>query len=312
MNALPRSLIIGASGQVGHHLVEKLGENRVIRAGFKPRPGWMQIDLSAVEDARRQVEKLAAKQAIDAVYCVGGATSAESCESAPDLAMRANYLGPAAIASVCTHIPFIYFSTEYVFDGLHGPYTETAAKNPLNQYGRSKSLGEDAIMAAHPGALVLRTTVVYGDDPGGKNFLYPLRMLLADGRPMLVPSDQISTPTYNCDLAEAAIALVKGGHKGIFNVSGRELLSRYEFAVQAAGYLKLDPKKIIGVPTEKLGQAARRPLRAGLLIDKLEATLPGLRMRPIAEGMDEFLSLVPENPVRLQSSTQWAREHSDE
>lgn len=289
MSVPGRSLVVGAAGQVGHQIVEALGLGNTLCAGRSVRPGWLQVNLAELANSPENLDEIFEQYEIDAVYCVGGATDVERCEADTEWAMQTNHLGPAALASRCTHIPFIYFSTEYVFDGLDGPYTETSEKNPVSVYGLSKSLGEEAVLRMHSTALVLRTTVVYGEDPGGKNFLYSLRRNLASGQTISVPVDQFSTPTYNRDLARATIALVHASRYGIFHICGPELLSRYDFAVQAALEMKLDSRMLRGVVTSDLAQKAKRPLRAGLLTEKLTQSVPEVRMRTVAEGIDDWL-----------------------
>ena len=267
-----------------------LGEENVLPAGSIPRPGWAHIDLAALCHRPELAEQIFGEEDIAAVYCVGGATDVERCETDRQWASETNHLGPAVLASVCTRVPFVYFSTEYVFDGVSGPYTESSAVNPICVYGETKMLGEKAILDAHPSPLILRTTVVYGEDPGAKNFLYALRRNLTGGTSMRVPNDQVSTPTYNRDLAKASTLLVEGRYSGIFHICGPDLLSRYEFAVRCAAIMQLDPTLIIGVATSSLSQKASRPLNAGLLSSKLRDALPDFRMRGLEDGVQEWLT----------------------
>src|SRR5262249_61342144 len=94
---------------------------------------------------------------------------------------------------------FVFFSTEYVFDGHDGPYAEDDPVAPLSVYGRSKLDGERAVMAANPRALVVRTTVVYGPEPQGKNFIYQLRRRAAARRTSKKPAGQRSGPPLHLD-----------------------------------------------------------------------------------------------------------------
>jgi dTDP-4-dehydrorhamnose reductase len=212
----------------------------------------------------------------------------ERCESDPAWATAANHTGPLALARAASNIPFIFFSTDYVFDGAAGPYAEADDPNPLSVYGRSKLDGERSILDAHPTALVLRTTTVYGPDPQHKNFLYTLQRLLSDGKPMRVPTDQLATPTYNDDLAAASIALVEQGHTGLLHIAGPDFLSRYDFALEACKILGLDPSTMSPVTTPELHQKAARPLLGGLRIDKLQSLLGPQCMRPTAQGVRDW------------------------
>jgi dTDP-4-dehydrorhamnose reductase len=295
-----KALVVGAAGQVGSAIVSALAAS-ALPAGRKPTPGGaLSIDLAALAAYPALASALLAPLDLSAVYCVGGATDVERCESDPAWANETNHLGPLALARAARHVPFVFFSTDYVFDGREapgspagpyasaGPYSEDAPTHPLSVYGRSKLLGEQAILDAHPSALIVRTTTVFGPDPQRKNFLYTLQRLLSAGTPMRVPTDQISTPTYNQDLARATIALVQAGATGVFHIAGPDLCSRYDFALLAAGILGLDVSHLQPVITAELNQRAARPLASGLRTGKLLATLPSIHMRGKADAVRDW------------------------
>ena len=127
--------------------------------------------------------------------------------------------------------------------------------------------------------------MVYGPDPQEKNFLAQMQRNLRAGKPMRVPQDQVSTPTYNRDLIRALVGLVEAGASGVFHVCGPELLDRLTFACEAAKHLGLDASLLQGVATADLGQRARRPLHAGLATTKLTGTYPELRLRTLTEAL---------------------------
>jgi dTDP-4-dehydrorhamnose reductase len=287
---LSRALIVGASGQVGTQMLGVL-RDRALASSRAPRDGWLRIDLAEL-DAEAQAAVLLDGLALEAIFCVGGMTHVDGCEAEPRLAWRTNARGPGVLAGYARRlgVPFVFFSTEYVFDGFEdnpGPYIEEAKTNPLSVYGASKLEGEQRVMEAHPGALVLRTTVVYGADPREMNYIYSLMRNLAAGKAMRVPGDQVSTPTYNRDLIAAALGLVEAGAAGVFHVAGAEVMGRLEFARQVAAELGLEVGLLQGVSTAELGQVARRPLAAGLATVKLRALYPELQIRPLAESLLE-------------------------
>jgi len=287
-----RALIIGASGQVGTQIMKVLGPDRVVASSRQAgAAGCVTLDLGSIPDHFTVLDRIG-KIGVDVIYCVAGMTDVERCEDQADLAMRVNCLGPARLAAIAAElgVPFIYFSTEYVFDGNRGPYREDDAANPISAYGRSKWAGERAVISSHPNPLIVRTTVVYGVDPAGKNFLYSLRRALKEGKPFRVPADQVSTPTYNRDLAYAAVCLVDSSASGIYHATGTEAISRLQFALRAAKFMGLDERLIFGVPTSELGQRAPRPLNAGLVSEKLIGSHPQVRMRPIEEAIQEWVT----------------------
>jgi dTDP-4-dehydrorhamnose reductase len=213
-------------------MLATLGSEAVPTTSRAPRDGWVQFSLADLT-AESQAEALFHAYDLGAIYCVGGMTRVDQCELQPDLAFRINAIGPAVLASYARArcLPFVYFSSEYVFDGSGnngGPYMETAPANPLSVYGKSKLEGEHRVMSAHPSAVILRTTVVYGPDPGAKNYVYSVLRTLATGKQMNVPDDQVSTPTYNRDLVRAAVGLVIAEESGTFHVCGPDLLGRLD------------------------------------------------------------------------------------
>ena len=290
-----KSLVVGATGQVGtqlvHYLQSERGGKAVLPTSRQASGGALAFDLAKLTTPE-DVEKALRGAALDAIYCAGGMTYVDGCESEPELAYRANAIGPGLLAGFARRlgVPFVFYSTEYVFSGLEedpGPYSEASAVGPLNVYGQSKLEGEQRILDCNPDALILRTTVVYGPDAQGKNFIYALMRHVKEGRRMKVPEDQISTPTYSRDLVAATLGLVKAAASGIFHVCGPELLGRLDFARRVASHLGLDGSLLEGVRTSALGQTARRPLVAGLSTDKLTSQYPSLRMRPLAEGIQD-------------------------
>ena len=291
-----RPLVIGATGQVGQNIARELSSQNPILTARKPSlPGWKAFDLATAAVQPDEAARLLDQAELDSVFCVGGATDVERCESEPEMAFLANEQGPSvlAAASAARHLPFLYFSTEYVFDGKSGPYQEHDPVNALSVYGKSKLAGERGVLQAHPGALIVRTTVVYGYDGARKNFLYGLLAKLSAGQQMRVAEDQISTPTYNKDLATAAVSLLRDGASGVYHIGGPERMSRFQFALSAAKLMGLRPELIIPAPTSSMGQKAPRPLDAGLSTGKLNRQFPNIVMRPLASAILEFIALEP-------------------
>merc|ERR1712039_5072 len=148
---------------------------------------------------------------------------------------------------------------------------------------------EHRILAIDSAALVLRTTVVFGPEKSGKNFVYQLCGNLMARKPMRVMTDQISTPTYNRDLAVLTRMLIESGASGVFNACGAEVLSRHAFAVEAAAALGLDTSQIEPCETSVVSQVARRPLNAGMRIDKAQEFLGGkFKPRSVKEAIADW------------------------
>ncbi len=269
-----RALVIGASGQVGAALHVRLaarGHSVIGTHHRMPQPSTRPLHIT---DAAA-IEKLIAETAPDWVFCPAGLTHVDYCEDHPDEAFAVNRDGPtaAARAAARSQAGFVYYSTEYIFDGRSGPFAEEDPPNPLSVYGRSKLEGERAVSDANPRALVLRTTVVYGPEPQGKNFVYRMVRQARTGERVTVPADQRSSPTYNQDLAAAAVELAERDVSGVLHVAGPVVLDRHAFALVACEVFGLDRSLVVPVTTAELGQRATRPLNAGLRADRARALL---------------------------------------
>jgi dTDP-4-dehydrorhamnose reductase len=244
-------------------------------------PATVALDLLDLSAVARLVE-----DGVECVFFPAALTWVDRCEAEPDLAMRLNRDAPAAAARAAAKqgAPLVFYSSEYVFDGARGGYDEDASPSPTSVYGRSKLEGELAVREANPRAVVVRTSVVYGPEPQGKNFVVQLRRRLAGGEEMRVPMDQVSCPTYNADLAAASVELVERALSGVFHVAGPEAMDRASFARLACDVFGLDPRGVVPVTTAELGQPARRPLQGALRTDRVRALLT-TRMRGPRDGL---------------------------
>ncbi|MHC4134092.1 MAG: SDR family oxidoreductase [Planctomycetota bacterium] len=281
-----KALVVGAAGQVGGALMERVGSEACAGTYFEtPFPGGFRFDLGSSDAAT-----LIARTRPDVVFVAAGMTQVDRCESERDQAFRVNCDGPGALAAAARAggARTVYFSTEYIFDGQDGPYSEEDEPHPISVYGESKLAGERAVLDADPAALILRTTVVFGPEEQGKNFVYRLAAHLHEGSEIRVPADQISSPTYNRDLASASVALVLQRATGIVNVVGPEIMSRSAFAERVARALDRDAAPIRAVATRSFGPgSAPRPLRAGLRVDRL--TECGLGLRNVEMALRDWI-----------------------
>ena len=250
-----------------------------------PQPGTRPLDLTD----SAATEQLIAEVEPDWVVCPAGLTHVDHCEDHPDEAMAVNRDAPAAAARVAAKCGagFVYFSTEYVFDGTAGPYAEGDPTNPLSVYWRSKLEGERRAVEENPRTVVIRTTVVYGPEPQGKNFVYQMLRRARRGEIIRAPRDQISSPTYNVDLASATVELIERDFRGVLHVAGSAVLDRYAFAQQVCAVFGLDQGLVEPVETAALGQRARHPLRAGLAIDRARGLLR-TPLRSPREALDDM------------------------
>jgi len=286
-----KALVIGASGLVGGALLRVLasGEHEAVGTyRARPGPGLVSLDVSDGVAVRG----LIAEGHPDVVFLTAALTAVDYCEDHEDEARAINVEGARAAAEASREIGarLVYYSTEYVFDGVAGPYDEDDPIQPQGAYARSKAEGEGAIRDTVPDHLILRTTVVFGWDRASKNFAMQVWERLSAGERMRVPCDQIGNPTLADFLAETSVELVERGVAGeTVNVVGRDRMPRTEFAVRLARRLGLNADLIEPITTAELRQRAPRPLNAGLKTDKL-ASIVGRPPISLDAALDRFLA----------------------
>ncbi len=276
-------LVVGGSGQVGGALLEHLGPSARWSARQPSAP--FRLDLAELSTTPSPAARLLEQLGPRVVVITAGMTNVDACEDDVETARRLNTEGPAVLASLARRVGArtVLLSTDYVFDGLAGPYDESASPRPLSVYGATKLEGERAVLEADPDALVVRTTVVYGPDRAGKNFACRLLERLGRGLLSEVPCDQISSPTYNRDLAACIVRAVDAGWNGVLHVAGPDLMARDDFARSIAKAWGHDPGLVRSVRTDQLRQRAPRPARAGLRSGRHH-----LELRPVPEALSHW------------------------
>ncbi len=264
-------LVIGASGQVGGAIVDylKSEEKEVVGTYTNHNPPHFPLTHLDISD-KNQVDELIARLKPKNIYLSSSYTNVDGCELDPDLSHSVNVQGALNVfeAAIKCDAKVIYFSSDYVFDGKNGPYTESDATCPISVYGQHKLLAEQACLAQEAN-LVIRTTVVYGVEWQGKNFVIRLLKSLINGQSINVPDDQVGNPTLASELAAVSVLLAQSDRDGVFNVAGTGRVSRYQFACDAAYIFGLNQNLIVPVKTDSLAQAAKIPLNAGLIMDKV-------------------------------------------
>lgn len=279
----------GAHGLLGRSLVQEGAGLELVTCGRREEPvgpAYHRIDLA---DAAA-VERLIAATAPDWVIHTAAWTDVDGCEGDPDRAQHVNFGLVKNLGAACstTGTRLVQLSTDYVFDGRGGPYSEADEPNPLSRYGRIKLESERVVLVSGPGGLVVRTLWLYGHATGVRRNLvtWPLHAL-ARGATLRIAEDQWGNPTFAPDLARAILDLCKRDCRGLYHVGGADFMTRLELVEELASTFGFDTGSIVPTPTAEIGQLAQRPLRSGLKTGKTEAEL-GRPMLGLCAGLDEM------------------------
>jgi dTDP-4-dehydrorhamnose reductase len=241
---------LGASGQVGTALVKRL--ETVIA------PGREAFDFARTSPT--SARRLIGDASPDVIINCAGYTAVDRAEEESDLANTVNGTAVGLLATIAgeLHIPFVTYSTDYVFAGkADTPYVESSPPDPINAYGRSKLVGERLALDANPQTLVIRTSwVVSGTHP---NFLATMLRLTRDRRSVTVVNDQHGCPTIADDLAEATLGALSHGASGVLHLANQGPTTWFGLARAAVVEAGLDADLVVPCTTEDYPTTARRP-----------------------------------------------------
>jgi dTDP-4-dehydrorhamnose reductase len=269
-------LVTGGNGLLGIKLLaEAEGKCRLASVDLQTGPlfpfsgmEYVQADITDAESLRAA----AIRTRPDCVIHAAAYTDVDRCEREREACRRVNATGTENMASFCRSqgIKLIYLSTDYIFDGKQGPYSEEDEPHPVSHYGMTKLEGETAVRRLLEDYIIARTTVLYGYFAGIRpNFVTWLVDKLRKKETVFIVDDQHGTPTLAEDLAGMLLVLFENNRRGIYNAVGNECLSRHEFAVRTAEVFGLDASLIRKTTTDRLNQPAARPMRGGLSIQKI-------------------------------------------
>jgi dTDP-4-dehydrorhamnose reductase len=288
-----RILVIGSNGLLGQKLCEIIvrgGAYNLTIASVEEKPirqvvgaQYMQVDITNKKDTKILVS--ACKP--DVIINAAAMTNVDACETERELCWRINVDGVENIvdAAKIHNTKVVHVSTDYIFDGKAGPYTEDDRPEPISYYGKSKLASENILRTNDIPYMIARTMVLYGFAPGVKaNFALWLIESLEKKKPVNVVDDQIGNPTLVDDLAYGLIQGFEMERTGIYNLAGRDIVNRYEFALKLAKVFSLDASLITPIKTASLKQPAARPLKSGLVTLKAEVEL-GYKPSTVEQGL---------------------------
>jgi dTDP-4-dehydrorhamnose reductase len=279
-----RILITGSNGLLGQKLVAALrndpGTELIATsrgADRTPEPlgdRYRAMDITV----RAEVDRVFDAVRPEAVIHAAAMTNVDACETDPEACRLQNVTATQHLVDAAKRhgSHFIFLSTDFIFDGLDGPYREEDAAAPLSVYGHSKLEGERIVMGAGLAKwAIARTIIVFGVAPGLSrgNVVLWAKGALEKGQPIKVVDDQWRMPTLAEDLADGCIRIAKRGATGIYNLSGPDGMSILELVTRVGRFFNLDTSLVTPVKSDALGQPAKRPPRTGFVLDKARRDL---------------------------------------
>lgn len=291
---MKKVLLTGSNGLLGQKLINLYlrdktialiatarGENR-----YPVKNGYTYVSMDVTNASN--VQDIITLHKPDTIIHTAAMTNVDACETDQEGAEKLNvdaveYLVDAANA-VDAH--FIHLSTDFIFDGEDGPYTEEAEPEPLSYYGETKLAAENMVRNQCDKWSIARTILVYGivHDMSRSNIVLWAKGALEKGQPINVVNDQVRSPTLAEDLAIGCKLIEQKEAEGVFNLSGKDQMSIVEIVERVADYFSLDKSIITQVSSKTLNQAAQRPPITGFDLTKSEEVL-GYHPRSFEEGI---------------------------
>jgi dTDP-4-dehydrorhamnose reductase len=294
-------LVTGASGLLGANLIMEALALGIDVAGLYHRhpvhlPG-AELFAADLTDKSELEKVFAALRPAGVIHCAA-ASNVDWCEEHPDATREINVAASATIAEIAarTKARLLYISTDSVFDGRRGEYSESDQPAPVNVYAQSKLQGEHEVLRCHPSAAIARITL-YGWNAQNKQHLaeWVLDQLTAGNE---VPgfTDVIFNPILANDLARILLEMVQRNLTGVYHVAGSEVVSKFEFARRLALTFGFDPAKIVPAQIEESKLKAPRPRNTSLITEKITAAL-GHPMPGVDSGLRRFAQMRTEGYV---------------
>jgi len=270
-------LVTGSNGLLGQKILENLrkndytiiatskGENRVKQDNYYT---YESLDITQEEEVNRILNLYSP----DVVFNTAAMTNVDLCENERAICDKLNVDAVGLLANSCLKIDahLIHISTDFVFDGKDGPYSENDIPNPLSYYGKSKYKSEKLLNTHLCKSSILRTIVLFGiaENLTKNNIVLWAKDQLENSNKINIIDDEFRAPTLAEDLAEACVLVAQKKAFGVFHICGKDLMSIYEMVVAIANFYNFDVNLINRISAAKLNQKAKRPLKTGFILDK--------------------------------------------
>lgn len=276
-------LLTGSNGLLGQKLIKVLATNDAFELVATSRgdnrcslvSGYTYYSLDISD--KNNIEELFQIVRPDVVIHAAAMTNVDACEDdhVTCLKMNVDAVNYLLQASEKHKIHFIHLSTDFIFNGTHGPLSEEEKPDPVSFYGHSKLQGESLVQQSTCKWAIVRTVLVYGVVNGmsRSNIVLWAKDALERGKSITVVDDQFRTPTLAEDLAVGCMLIAEKGATGIFHISGKDFMSVYDLVLRVADFWKLDKSLIKRSKSSDIKQRAQRPPITGFILNKAKAEL---------------------------------------
>jgi len=288
-------IIAGCHGELGSALVRRVtGKYKVIGIG---RDNNKLIDNADYEYIildilnRKKLKELFKFYQPRFVINTVAMTDVDNCEKERERCWRTNVETLQNIIYACkfVEVNLVHISTDYIFDGKNGPYSEEDKPNPLNYYGKSKLASENLVITSNIEYSIIRTSTLYSGSniKGKKNFAIRMWEELSKGNKIKAIRDEVRNPTFTGNLADCIWKIINLERNGIYNIAGKNIIDRYNYALEFARYFGFSEKLIEPVYSVEMQNRTPRPKNCGLLVEKAENELY-LNLIGIKKGLELF------------------------
>ena len=263
-------LITGAYGQLGDACVKFLKNNyNITLSGVSPSDGGVHLDIRS----KSSIKKVLSDIDPDVILNLAALTDVDGCELDPQQAKDINVSG---VKNLCRDFSghFIQISTDYVFDGESGPYSEEDQPNPRSVYGKTKLFADNWLLDNYSKSTIIRTNILYSYTKRTKaSFLKWVVDSLNDNQNIKVVNDQWNNPTWTESLSSVISKIIDNQAFDLYHYGDRDILNRFDFSILISKVFNLDSSLIMPISSDELNQIAPRPRKSGLITKKIESEL---------------------------------------
>ncbi len=283
---MKKLLVTGISGFLGWHIAEHLQNDFELLGIYhttKPKLKNTQLEQLDLTDSQA-VTSFLKKHQPDAILHLAANSNPNDCEQNPhSKIINVDVTEHLVTYSASQNIPFLFTSTDLVFDGKNAPYSPTDTPNPIMVYGKQKLEAEQKVLKIYPKAVIARMPLMYGLPKNGLGFMNAWLRNLQAGKNIYCFTDEYRTATFGGDAAEGIFALLKNEASGIFHLGGKERMSRFAFAIEMATHFGLDKNLIIPSLQKDVNMPAKRP--ADVSLDSNKTFTLGFLPKKIADNL---------------------------